>query len=772
MRRAAARVLLACLALALGLPGPASAQLAKLATSNGASGSGDRNAPVTFQADSVSYDRDHGLVTATGHVEAWQNGNVLRADRVTFDRNTNVAAAHGHVSITQPDGEVMFGTYAELTQGMKQGVIEGMRALLTQNGKLAANGARRYEGRVNDLSRVVYTSCNVCAQHPDEAPLWQLRAYDATQDLEHKRIEYRDMYMDVLGYPVFYLPYFSMPDPSVKRQSGFLIPDIAFNDDYLGSFVAFPYYHVFGPSSDITLTPLLATGSGPQLSTEYRRKFNNGIIRVQAGLAYDSSRETTGSSPVAVPPQRLDSLEGYLFVNTDWTYNDFWHYGANINVATSANYLRDYRIPGYGADVLGSNVYLEGFGIGSYARLDGLVFQGINQTTVNNSVLPYVLPRYTYDLLLPKDDWGGNLRIGTEDFNIYRPNGAKDQRGSLVVNWDRPAIGPLGTKWTFTANLQSEVYNADGLTLIPDYLQQNQSQTAQALPSAVLKVEWPLVRLGRGGGSQTIEPIAQVIAAPNAPNSLRDGLPNEDSLNYDFTDASLFQINRFDGIDRQDSGARANVGVRGNWSFNNGMYLDGLVGESFRAHIDDRSLLPESGLEKHASDIVERVSFVPARWLDFTARGRYDHDRGLVSFADFVVSGGVKLLRASAGFIHSSTNPYYYYDNDFRVAPEISPGFFLPRNELTVGASSAFGHWGLSAFAQRNLSEQQYTPATDITEGQKFVAIGADVSWQNECLIANVNFSKRYTFINGDNGDQTILFTLTFKTLGAIGVNG
>ncbi len=768
MVRAARTAVFGLLVLAASGGRDADAQLARITTS----GSGGNNAPVTFQADSVSYDRDHGLITAAGHVEAWQNGDVLHADRVTFDRNTNVAAAHGHVSIVQPDGEVLFGDYAELTHGMKEGVIEGMRGLLAQNGKLAANGMRRYQGKVNDLSRAIYTSCNVCAQHPEDKPLWQLRAYDATQDVEHKRIEYQDMYLDVLGVPVFYLPYFAMSDPSVRRQSGFLIPDIAFSSDYLGSFVALPYYYVFGPSSDITLVPLIATNSGPQLSGDYRRKFNNGVLRVQAGLAYDSSIGTKGSSRIAVPAQELNNAEGYIFLHTDWVWNEQWHYGADINLATNADYLRDYRIPGYGADVLGSTLYIEGFGSGSYARLDALGFQGINQTTVNSSVLPYVLPRYTYDLQLPKDNLGGTLHVGSEDFDIYRPDGAIDQRGSLVLDWDRPTLGPLGTKWTFTGNLQSEVYNANTLTRIPDYYVSNHSVTAQALPTAEVRVEWPLARLERGGGSQTVEPIVQLLAAPNAPNSSRDLLPNEDSLDYNFSDTTLFQINRFDGIDRQDSGSRANVGVHGNWTFGNGMYLDGLVGESFRAHIDDRGMQPLSGLERHASDIVERLSFVPASWLDFTVRGRYDHERGAISFADGLVSTGVRLLRVSAGFIHSSTNPYYYDDSNYRVPAQLSPGFFLPRNELTLGASSAFGRWNVSAFAQRNLSDTQYTPFTGIAEGQKFVALGGDVSWQNECLIANVNFSKRYTFINGDNGDQTILFTLTFKTLGAIGVNG
>jgi len=54
----------------------------------------------------VDYDKDKAIVTATGHVEAWQNGHVMRADKITFDRNTGVAAATGHVVLLDPEGGV------------------------------------------------------------------------------------------------------------------------------------------------------------------------------------------------------------------------------------------------------------------------------------------------------------------------------------------------------------------------------------------------------------------------------------------------------------------------------------------------------------------------------------------------------------------------------------------------------------------------------------------------------------------------------------------
>src|SRR5690348_11636893 len=82
-----------------------------------------RSDPVTFTADSVEYDRQNALVIAKGRVEAWQNDHIVRADEITFDRNTGVAAAKGNVVLLEPDGQVVFADYAEMTRNMREAVL-------------------------------------------------------------------------------------------------------------------------------------------------------------------------------------------------------------------------------------------------------------------------------------------------------------------------------------------------------------------------------------------------------------------------------------------------------------------------------------------------------------------------------------------------------------------------------------------------------------------------------------------------------------------------
>lgn len=716
-----------------------------------------RNEPVTFRSDDVSYDSKGGLVTWTGHVEIWQNDHILRADKVTFDRNTNVAAASGHVAIVEPDGQVLFSDYAELTQGLREGVMTNMRALLAMNGKLAANGSRRTDGKVNEMSRAVYTSCKICAQHPERPPFWQIRAYDATDDLEHHRMEYRDMYLDMFGVPVGYLPFFSTPDPSVKRQSGLLLGDISPSDKHLGTYITLPYFWAVNRSTDITFVPLISSSTGPQLTTQYRERFNTGIVHLTGAVAYDTNNQGgyySGTNYIA--PSDDKGLQGYLFAHTQFSLNENWRYGADVNVASSANYMRDYRITGYGADVLGSNLYLEGFGVGSYSRIDSSFYQGLNTGVINQSELPFVLPRYLYSYMGEPDALGGRLSVNTNDFNIYRPNGNSDQRLQLSLNYDRPFRNALGQVFVVTGHVDSELYKATKLDLLPAYSTVNAATTIQALPTVAVKMNWPFLKTLKNG-SVIVEPIVQLIAAPNSGNSTTRNRPNEDSLDYEFTDTTLFSLNRHEGVDRLDGGMRANVGLHANWTFNNHQ-IDALVGESYQEHID-RNQLPNSGLATHASDIVSRLSFTPTRWLDFTARDRMDHNSGQTRFADGLITAGVPLLSVTGGYIYNSKSYYYYYNNNpYTVGPPAA--YFVPTNEATLGASSAYKAYRVSAYGRRDLASN------------RFVALGADLAYTNDCFIFDVAFNRRYTTINGDSGDTSILFTLTFKTLGTFPVNG
>lgn len=742
MDRSTLPVRIGCLAvataavlLALAAGQPALAQFSTITSSHLPI---SRTAPVTFSADQVTYDREKSLVTAKGHVEAWQNGVVLRADEVTFNRQTGAVTAKGHIVLIQPDGQVMFADSAELDRNLRNGVFGQPRALLPQNGKFAANGATRVEGEVDTMSRAVYSTCNLCAKNPSAPPLWQMRARTATDDEQHQRIEYTDAELQIYGVPVAYFPYFFNASPSAKRESGLLVPSMGVST-HIGGFFAQPYYWVIDDQSDATFTPMITTHGGPEISLEYRHRFNSGYIYTDDSLAYSAG-----------------AGQGTLNTRGVFDINDQWRAGFSLERASSPTYV-DYfhlgNIVGGDPSVLPSTVYLEGFGEGAYARLDTRIYQSVN-TAIAQNKLPFVLPRFEYNYLGQPDAWGGRLSLQTQDFNVLRGQGTDTQRGSLSVNWDRPFVGSLGDLWTVQIHADMAAYNASHFNEQPNFGTQSNIDDARAQPAAAVDFRWPFTRDSGAWGTQVIEPMAEIIVSPVVGDSQVNRYPNEDSLDYiNFTTANLFGFNRFGGIDRLEGGDRLNLALHGDW-YLGGTALDGMIGQSYRTTVD--TWLPEvSGLRDHVSDVVAGTTFSPASWLSLTYQDRLDHRNLAVRYQEAVATAGVPVFNVTGGYIYTPYDPYYLFDQPY--PPPASSPFYTPRNEITLGAATKLGHYRFAGYARRDLARNE------------MVAAGADAIYEDECFIADLRFFRRFTSYNGDNGSTTVLIQFTFKTVGQFG---
>ena len=123
------------------------------------------------------------------------------------------------------------------------------------------------------------------------------------------------------------------------------------------------------------MSPFVASEGGQQLSAEYRRRFNNGALVVDAAGALMQGQP-----------------EGYIFSHANFNYDDTWRYGFTFNRATNATYLADFRVQNF-SSVLTSSAFLEGFGVGAYTKIDAISYQGL-VTSVVQAKLPFVLPRY------------------------------------------------------------------------------------------------------------------------------------------------------------------------------------------------------------------------------------------------------------------------------------------------------------------------------------------------------------------------------------------
>jgi LPS-assembly protein len=667
----------------------------------------DPNAPVTFTAEEVEYDRERGVVTARGGVEAWQGERFLRADEFSYDRNTGIVRVRGNVQLLEPDGQVLFADEAELKSGLRDGVLEGVRALLAGNARMAATGARRTGGTVNELARVVYSSCDLCPEDPTRAPLWQVQARRATQNTGDQRITYRDAQVRFFGVPVLYTPYLSHPDPSAPRASGFLFPTLGITR-FLGTFVETPYFWAIDGSSDLTVVPMFSTRQDPNLGLEYRKLFNFGELTANASIGRFNGTDTGGRDE--------GELAGHIFARGRFALDETWRAGFDLNRASSELYLRTFRYE-Y-RRVLTSQAFVEGFwGTEGYARADARAYQGLRATDDTRQI-PFVLPNLYYERAPREKVLGGWLTMDAGVLGIYREIGSQSQRLATRLRWERPEIGPVGDVWTFRLQTEALGYNARGQGLPPTNLPD--ANGTQAVGNLRFAVDWrlPLVRSAGAWGTQTIEPRVQLVTGPAT--GRQTDVPNEDSVDFEFTDANLFALNRFTGRDRQEGGTRIDTAFRAAWDFRNGGQVEGLVGRSFSLSDNQWNPYAASGLERRASDYVARLRVAPVHWFDVVGRVRTDGDRPTdIRFADAVASLSAGPLTFSAGYLLSPPLPY--------LVPSRT------REEVGAGVSARIGPYWRAAVSGKY----------DLKLDRAAVIQGA-LGYEDECFILEARFMRRF----------------------------
>jgi LPS-assembly protein len=137
-------------------------------------------------------------------------------------------------------------------------------------------------------------------------------------------------------------------------------------------------------------------------------------------------------------------------------------------------------------------------------------------------------------------------------------------------------------------------------------------------------------------------------------------------------------------------------------------------------------------------------------------RTRLDHRNLATRMADATASVGVAKFRVTGGYLYDTFNPYTFYDQP-PPPPPTDTAYYKGRNEITLGASSAWGHYRFSGIARRDLANQ------------KMVSLAADAAYEDECFIVDVRFTRRYTSFNGDNGSTALLIQFTLKTVGQFG---
>lgn len=679
--------------------------------------------PINATADEITFDDELGLVAARGHVFMQQEQRTLSADTVTYNQKTQIVTADGNVVIHEPTGDVYFGDHVELTQDLADGFITALRLLMADKSRMAAVHGERFAGTRTVLDKGVFSPCDLCKDNPSHPPLWQIKAVKVIHNEETHDIEYKDAVLEIYGLPIAYLPYFSHPDPTVDRRSGFLSPRIA-NSTTLGTIFEMPYYYAISPQKDATFTPFYTSEQGPGMKGAFRQRFANGTFAFDGSV---TEGDRTTNSGIA----QLNAVRGHIRSDARFDIDDTYRWGYNLFRATDSTYLYRYDI--FKGDTLKTDAFVEGFRGRNYLTAHAYAFQGQLSRDIGNQT-PLVLPYIQYQAVSDPDSLGAYWTFDANTFSLSRAAGVNSRRMTFDTGWHVPYYGAWGDVVELAMRMQTDVFSVqDQADRTNPTRKPFNGLLGRAFPQLTAKWSLPMVR-DVPTAREIVEPIIAVIAGPNGGNKL--AFPNEDSLSFEYDDGDLFSNRRFSGYDRVDSGQRVDYGVRLGYLANGGGGINSYVGQSYRFR-EQSEFLPGSGLNDNRSDVVGLVEFTSARYIDIDYHFRLDSRTLAPRRNEAVLSAGPQALRLGLNYI---------FIDDTSLA-----GGFGKREQLVYSATSqATQYWSVSGALTQSIGD-------NVSDSRGYTVRAV---YQDECLTLMPSF--RRSFVTQRDIKPTTSFQLQF----------
>ncbi len=654
---------------------------------------------ATLVADTV-FVTDGQRLVAQGNVEVLYDGTRLSAAAISYDQSTDRLIITGPIFITDGDGSIVTADGAQLDPTLENGILRGARLVLDQQLQLAANQINRIDGRYSQLYRVVATSCQVCSR---ETPLWDIRARRVVHDQQERQLYFDDAQFRIKGVPVFWVPRMRLPDPTLTRATGLLIPQFR-TTDQLGTGIKLPYFIRLGDYRDLTLTPYISPRT-TTLEARYRQAFLNGDIEINLAGTTDDLLPDTG--------------RGYIFAEGTFDLGGDYTLTFGLEATTDRDYLLDY---GYSEkDRLDSEIAITRVGTDDYFRAALTHFESLRLGD-DNAVLPSIVSDVSYERRL--DGFGGVATLTADAQTLFRysdvdADGRDVARFGLGADWQRNWVTPagllidgqIGVAFDYYAITQDLAFDADIM---------------RTTPSAALTLRYPLIRTS-GRATHVIEPVVQVAWS----DVYGGDVPNEDSTETEFDQANLFALSRFPGQDARETGARVAYGARWTRVSPDAWNATLTFGRILREEANS-AFTTSSGLQGRASD-----------WL---LAGQVDFPNGLAidgrTLFDDSLNFAKTEARVSWSDEHLDLAASYLWIDDTTAVSEWTLESAYQINDI----------WSVSADASYDFVTNRAARAT----------IG--VGWQNECLAVDLSVSRRFS--SSTTVDPVTDFGLTVELRG------
>ena len=556
------------------------------------------------------------------------------------------------------------------------------------------------------IYKVAFTTCNT---ENKKCPGWELQSDEFVHDKQKKVFEYKNSWLKIFDKKVFYLPFFSHPDPTVKRKSGFLTPVYGSSNEF-GSWVNIPYFKAISEEKDMTFNPRIYADDKFILQSEYRQAFENSNMITDFSVNNDGKNTNT-----------------HLFAKIDGNINSKTNFNFKFQDVSNDDYLKVHNLSSSTSIIENESLLTTQLNIAknidNNTNLDTNLTVYEDLSKKDSDRFQYILPNFIYskNILIP-DDYNGDFMFKSSGF---QKNYDTNKYESLLINDFLFESNNIISKSGLLSNYDLLVKNFNSYT-------ENSSSYAEkedyeVFGSLLFKTSFPLKKIKKTSKNY-LKPILALRYSPNNTKNISD---KDIRLDYN----NIFSLNRIGTNEIVEGGKSASLGLEyEKRNLNDKKIIIFNIANSISDKEND-NLPAKSKLNKTRSDFVGNLSYTPNNILDFDYNFSYDKNFDGSNYDSISTTLNLNSLTTSFNFL----------SEDFKISGN--------ENKEILSNTTVYkfdNENSLKFNSSKDLKK-------DFTEYYNLI-----YSYETDCLIASAEYKKQFYRDGSLVPNKSLLFTIRF----------
>ena len=555
------------------------------------------------------------------------------------------------------------------------------------------------------IKKGVFTTCKI---KKDDCPPWQFKSEEILHDKNKKTIYYKNAWLEIYDKPVFYFPKFFHPDPTVKRQSGFLAPRFE-SSSSLGDSVSVPYYKVISDSKDLTFSPKIYGTNEGLFQNEYRQQNKNSSHILDFSLKKDNN-----SSKSHFFSRTLANLNLSYFQNSELEFN--------IETTSDDNYLKSHKIKSSitnNNSLLNSFLLFKGNKEDLYLEAKIEAYEDLTKEKSSDKY-QYLLPSFELSKSFKK-----NLTLISNgyqknyDTNVYEKVLINDLKYSSVPRIN--SNGFVNKINVLLKNVTTESENSN---------EYSESFRSQNFGSLLYDISYPMKKDGSKFDS-FLTGKASFMYSPNKNKNLKN-------LDRKIDIKNIFSQNRLSLNNSVEGGQSITFG--GEYELidkkNNSILTAGLA--SVLRDVSDSKLPTKSTINNKSSDFIGSLDIKPNNNFNIAYNFSVDNDFSSTNY---------NLIKADLT-INKFVTTFEFLQEDDEVGSE---NYYSNEIKFLLDNSNS-----LKYRTRRNKK-------TDLTEYYNLI-----YEYKNDCLTAAIQYNKDYYSDKDLEPNEEIFFSISIVPFSSI----